>query len=970
MVKTLARLCASGATLAFVLGAVTATFAAEPAAPRLLTYADAAAFRDILNPALSRDGRWLATLEMPQEGDGEVLVRALDSDRTWRVPAGATPPPAFPRANSLTERPPAPAHPGFSFTGDSRFAVIHTQPTAAKQSAARIDPTQPKPTRALRLLDLATGKTESVNRVKSYQLSSRTGSVVACLVEPAPDAKKSDQAAAPKGDTLIVRDLASGRRREIARVTDYSLARDGRTLVFVTTSTDGAVSALNVLDPTQATAATSLTKVRGKLSRLTWDRTQTQLACLSEENSTSGPVRRVQHWRRGEKTVRTLVDVGTPGVPAGMIVSDKAALAFTPDGGKLLLGVAPLPKKFTPPADPEDRVNADLWSGTDDLIQPRQEVRASLDRDHSYRAVVDLATLAYTQLGTLEMPDVLLSNDATRALALDYRPYYRLRDYDGTYADVYLLDLATGQRRRVLTKLRGGTGDEGDVSLQLSPDGRRAAYYAEKQWHVLDLTTGGSRVLTAALPVPFYDELHDEPEPKPACGFGGWAADSQSLLLYDRYDLWLVFPDDRPAQNLTHGYGRAHRVILRQQDFSAREEDDPPRGVDLARPLVMRGEDETTRATGFLRFAGGGEPQRLLWRDCAYFYVGRALAADRLLFTAARFDEFPDVWVTDETLAAPRRVTDGQAQLAPFKWGRAELISYRNSAGVPLQASLYLPADFDPAKKYPLLVYTYERLSQIVHRFFPPTPGSNLSFPIYASNGYIIMLADIAYTTGRPGPDALDCIHAALDAVEARGFVDEKAIGFQGSSWGGYTAAYLLTHSDRFAALAGGAIVSNMTSAYGGIRNYSGQPRLFQYEQSQSRIGRPLADAPELYLANSPLFAVKNARAPFLILHNDRDGAVSFAQAVEFYLSLRRHDKPVWLFNYRDEGHGVARLANRKDYSRRMWQFFDHYLRGAPAPDWLEKGIPYLDRDVEKVRFNAAPCAVVGRDRRSPPSTN
>src|SRR6185312_6648778 len=106
-------------------------------------------------------------------------------------------------------------------------------------------------------------------------------------------------------------------------------------------------------------------------------------------------------------------------------------------------------------------------------------------------------------------------------------------------------------------------------------------------------------------------------------------------------------------------------------------------------------------------------------------------------------------------------------------------------------------------------------------------------------------------------------------------------------------------------------------------------------------------------IENSPLFAVKNAKAPFLLLHNDRDGAVPFEQAVEFYLSLRRYNKPVWFFNYREEGHGLQRLANRKDYSKRMWQFFDHFLRGAPAPEWLEKGIPYLDRDEEKVRFNA-----------------
>lgn len=948
--------CLAVLSFLFVTALPSARAAATPP-PRALTYADAAGFRDLVNPTISRDGRWLAALEMPQEGDGEIVVRALDSNRVWRVPAGATPPPAFPRTPSLNEKPPAAANPSFSFTGDGHFLVVHAQPTAAEQAEVRIHSDKPKPTRTLRVLNLATGKIEEIARVKSYQLSARSDAILACLVEIAPAEKKDAKVAAVE-DSLLVHNLASDHQQTLPHVTDYTLSRDGRALVFVVPGKDASPGTLSVIDPTQKSTPVVLASGKAKWSKLTWDLTQTQLAYLSEESSTGDqpPHRSIQLWRRGEKTVRPLVGPGTAGMPADLIVSDKAALAFTPDGKKLLLGVAPPPpKKFTPPGDPEDRVTADLWSANDNLIQPRQEVRATVDRDRSFRAVVDLASGAYTQIGTAEMPDVLISSDATRALAIDYRPYYRLRDYEGTYGDIYLLDLASGSRRKVLTKLRGGTGDEGEVSLQLSTDGRWATFYREKQWHVLDLTTGQSHDLTTGLPVAFYNELHDEPEPVTAAGFGGWAADNQSVLLYDRYDLWQVFPDGRPAQNLTHGYGRAHQMVLRLQDFSVHEDGDLPRGVNFTAPFIVRGEEETTRATGFLRFTGPGEPQKLLWRDCNYTYLGRAPGADRLMLTASRFDEFPDVWVTDSAFAAPRRITDGQAQLKPFKWGHAELISYKNSAGVPLQAALFLPPDFDPHKKYPLIVYTYERLSQIVHRFFGPTAGSNISFPIYASNGYIIMLADLAYTDGHPGACALDCINAALDTVEARGFVNEKAIGFQGSSWGGYTAAYLLTHSDRFAALAGGAIVSNMTSAYGGIRAYSGQPRLFQYEQSQSRIGVPLSDAPELYLENSPLFAVKNARAPFLLLHNDRDGAVPFEQAVEFYLSLRRHDKPVWFFNYRDEGHGLQRLANRKDYSKRMWQFFDHFLRGAPAPEWLEKGIPYLDRDEEKVRFNAQP---------------
>jgi len=937
--------------------------AAAPAvsAPRSLTYADANLFREILSPTLSRDGQWLATIELPQEGDGEVVVRHLDDSRVWRAPVGATPPLPFPRATSPDEKRPTPTRATVSFTGDSRFLVVHALPAAAAQAAARESPGAEKPLRPLVILNLATGETTVVERVKSVQVPARGPAIIAYLVaetktEPAGNngAEEDAEKSAPLGDILVLHDLAAKTRHDFAHTTEYTLARDGRTLVYAIAAVADAPAALFALDPVADTPALTLYTGPTSIKKLTWDREQTQLAFLCEDVADpTVPIRRIEWWRRHETNASILVDQTTAGVPSGMLVSDKASLAFTHDGRRLLLGVAPVRPKFDPPKDPEDRVNADIWSWQDDLIQPRQEVRAKLDREESYRGMIDLASRRYVQIGTPEIPDVLITDDGTRALAIDHRPYYRLRDFDGTYGDVHLLDLTTGERRQVLTKLRGSSGDEGDVSLQLSPDGKWAAYYADKHWHVLDLDRGTGRPLTAGLPVPLYNEDHDQPEPAPAYGWAGWVEDSASCLVYDRYDLWRVFPDGRAPQNLTAGHGRAHRLILRRQDFSPREEDDPRRGVALGDTMIVRAEDERTRSTGFLRFsAGTAAPETLLWGEASHNYVGRALAADRLLLTVSRFDQFPDVWLTDENLAAPRRITDGQAQLAPFKWGRAELIDYTNSAGVPLQACVYLPADFDPTKKYPLIVYTYERLARIIHQFFVPAPGSNISFPVYASNGYIVMLADLAYNVGHPGPSALDCVHAALDAIIARGFVDENAIGFQGSSWGGYTAAYLITHSNRFAAAAAGSPVGNMTSAYAGIRATSGQPRLFQYEQSQSRIGQPLTTAPELYLENSPVFHAHNAAAPLLIMHNDRDGAVPFSQGVELFLALRRHAKPAWLINYRNEGHGLDREANRRDYSRRMWQYFDHYLRGAPAPAWLTDGVPFLDRDAEKQRFN------------------
>ncbi|MCL4844569.1 MAG: prolyl oligopeptidase family serine peptidase, partial [Bryobacteraceae bacterium] len=145
--------------------------------------------------------------------------------------------------------------------------------------------------------------------------------------------------------------------------------------------------------------------------------------------------------------------------------------------------------------------------------------------------------------------------------------------------------------------------------------------------------------------------------------------------------------------------------------------------------------------------------------------------------------------------------------------------------------------------------------------------------------------------------------------------------------------------------------VGNMTSAYSGIRWGSGMPRQFQYEKTQSRIGLPLIDAPLKYLENSPIFHANRVKTPLLMVHNDQDDAVPWYQGIEIYLALRRLDKEVYLLNYNGEFHGLRRRQNQKDWTIRMQQFFDHHLKDAPKPEWMERGVPFIERDEEKERF-------------------
>jgi dipeptidyl aminopeptidase/acylaminoacyl peptidase len=371
--------------------------------------------------------------------------------------------------------------------------------------------------------------------------------------------------------------------------------------------------------------------------------------------------------------------------------------------------------------------------------------------------------------------------------------------------------------------------------------------------------------------------------------------------------------------------------------------------------MLLHAENEDTYDSGFYRDRiDGGMPEKLLMASKGYSNPTKARDVDVLMFTGSRTDEFPDLLISGLDFKDVRKVSNGDAQRAPYNWATAELVQFKNVDGVPLKGKLIKPENFDPKKKYPMIVYIYERLSQSLHSFGNPGPGTSINPMFYASNGYLVFMPDIVYTIGYPGQSALKCVLPAVQAVVDKGFVDESAIGIQGHSWGGYQIAYMVTQTNRFKAAAPGALVSNMTSAYSGIRWGTGLPRQFQYERTQSRIGGNLWEYPMRFLDNSPVFRADRVQTPLLMIHNDADDAVPWYQGIEYYLALRRLGKEAYLFSYNGEKHGLQKRQNQKDYTRRLQEFFDHFLKGAPAPEWMEKGIPYIQREKEKEKYRVA----------------
>lgn len=916
--------------------------AGQQVARRALDHSDYDRWNRIQEEEISADGRWLLYRVTPGSGDGTLHLRAVQGEAELAVPRGA----------------------GADFTRDSRFAVFRIAPMDSVTREARNRRARPEamPRDSLGIAALdgdgAPRILARIPRVKSWSLA-QEGEVLVYHLEPdAPPAPDSSQPRPPRGQeeeedggkeegtTLVLRLLDSGSETRFPSVSHYTLSRDGGTLVFATSTASGDGDGVFAVS-TDGGAATPLLTGEGEYRNLTLDRGGEQVAFLTNRDSWDEEEEE-RVWalhggslEGGEPDL--LATVGTAGLPSGWVVSEHESLRFSTDGERLFFGSAPRPAP--PPQDtvPEsERVRVDIWNWKDPLIQPMQLVQADDERRRTFQAVVHLDGGEVVQLADREVPTVDPGSHTTASHLLGFSnlPYQTLISWDGTYNDVHLVDVETGERRLLLEQVRG--------RASLSPEGRWITWWdgTERAWFSLDPNTGTVTNISAAIPHPVHNELDDSPAPPGSYGTGGWTAADRDLLLYDAHDVWLVDPAGRRApRNLTEGVGREEGLRFRVLRPGA--DGDQGRTIPMDEPVLLSAFHLGTKADGFYRdrFDGTREPQRLILEDRAFSSPVKAEDADVYLLTRSTFQEFPDLHVVDPDFRTFRRMSDANPQQAEVRWGTAELVSWTSADGIPLQGILYKPEGFDPSRQYPMMVYFYERSSDGLHGYTIPAAGSSsINRSFYVSRGYLLFVPDIPYKLGYPGESAMNAVVPGVLSLLDEGFVDPDRIGVQGHSWGGYQIAYMITRTNLFRAAEAGAPVVNMTSAYGGIRWQTGMVRQFQYEQTQSRIGGTLWNAQQRYIENSPLFTADKVETPVLMLHNDEDGAVPWYQGIEFYAALRRLGKPVWMLNYNGEGHGLGREPNRRDFAIRMQQFFDHYLMDAPPPVWMEYGVPAVDK--------------------------
>ncbi len=983
---------------------------ARAAGSRPLTQADYDRWITPQGTVMARDGRWVAYTLVPQVGDGSLVIHATTGGAEYRVPRGYVGRPIMVvNVDSGFSAPPP------TFSADGRVLAALTYAPRAEFDRARRAKARTAPPASLAIVSLADGRTESVPRVRSFAMPRDAGGWMAYLLEPtdttarrggagrdssarstaappgsgAPAAGSAatpggtprpvaDSAGARRreyGSTLVVRDLATGAETRIPDVVSYAFGDSARWLAYAVSSRtagrDGVYA--RALGGARGEAGTLGSEVavatgRGEYKALAFDRGVRQLAFVSNRDDSllAKPRWALFHARLDARAPQTRAIVPAAAVERGLGVNDRG-VSFVRDGSAIVFGLAPALLDSIPADSLADKAVFDLWHWQDPRLQPQQRLEAGRDRARAYTAVYTPATGRFVRLGSDSLPQITVSDDGRTALGVTTLPYAFSQMWGEGGSDVYVLDARTGERTLVARRVPFGA--------QLSPGAHYVTWYTAPVtgpapsataaastaaaassvpatgWQAYEIATRRTVPLTAPIRgVHFDEETWDTPSEPAPWGQAGWTEGDRELLVYSRYDVWAVDPSGRrPGRVVTDSAGARGHLVLRV----ARTDRDE-RFIDPRAPLLLSAFDDVTKASGFYRdrVEGSAAPERIVMAEARFGAPIKAQGADVYAVTRQTFTASPDVYVGDR-LDALTRVSNANPQQSEYAWGSAELVHWRSTDGAPLSGILYKPANFDASRKYPMVVYFYERLSDNLYQYNAPSGRNVINPTVYASNGYLVFFPDIAYTTGFPGQSALKSILPGVQSISARGFVDEQRVGIAGQSWGGYQSAYIITQTPFFRAAFLGAPVANMTSAYGGIRWESGIARAGQYEHGQSRIGRSLWDALPRYLENSPLFYVDRVTTPALIMSNDGDGAVPWYQGIELFVGLRRFGKEAYLLDYNGDGHNPRKRANQLDVDRRMQQFFAHHLKGEPAPEWMRVGVPFLQKGRDQL---AAPA--------------
>ena len=867
---------------------------------------DYAQWNRINNTTISPNGAWMTYAYAPNEGDATLHIRKVDGDTIHTAINGKK----------------------VAFSANSKWVAFLVDPT--KEAAKKLKASKKPVLSDLQILNVKTNIISDITSAMAFSFS-KTSKFIAI------HKNRNDKKANYKGSDLLIKDLEGDKTVNIGNVSSYAFNKEGTLFSYLVDADGNNGNGIYVIDLSNL-RTWPLHTGAFSYSQMTWNKEGNQLAALyGTKDKDSVERQNTLYWTSNLVPGMTTLgkeDTYSPkedaNFPKNMVISEYSELTWNEVGTQLFHGVKAQQGKLK--KEDSLKANVNVWHWKDERIQSRQKIQAKRDQKSTFKAVLNLENKRFMQLETEDMPSVNISEKNKWAVGRLDTLYRKDINIPSGYADLYSINTSNGAKKLIAKRVYRNMG--------MSPNGKWALFSRDAVVMGYNFDNGSLTNLTDRTGISFVNENNDKPVEKPAYGIAGWSSDGMTLILNHKYDLWTISLDSEKAENLTKGLGNEGDIRFRLVQL-----DRESNTHDLTKPLLLSAYGEKTKKSGYFEVEVGKKPKVLRYEDKMIRRVVKAKDANKIMYTEETFVEFPDYWISDMSFKKSKKITNANPQQSDYKWGKRVLVDYTDERGHQLQATLALPADYNAAKKYPMIVYFYEKMSQRHHQYSMPTYDDRPHMSTYASNGYLVLMPDIVFDVGLPGSSALDDVTSAVKEVIKLGYADTGRIGLQGHSWGGYESSFIVTQTDMFAAVVTGAPLTNLISMYNVAYKRSGNLNGPILEWSQGRMGVSPWENMELYRSQSPLHHAQKIKTPFLILHGTSDGAVDWNQGLEFYSAARRLGKEVILLSYPGEPHHLAKEANQKDFQIRMKQYFDHYLKDDVAPLWIKEGITHLNKN-------------------------
>lgn len=877
------------------------------------------------SPVVSNDGNYVAyTISQQPVESATLVIKAINS--AWKK--------EFVGVDMFD---------GYFFSADNRLAIFKGNDT-------------------LHILDLTTGKNRYMPAVGSFK---RPGSGKGEWL--------AYQLMDPSGE-LVLLNLHTGKEQRFSSVTDYLFDENGQVLLLRkgiqsdSISKTTALEWINLGDGRSATiwSAGTSSPEGWAIENYVLDKAGQQLAFMLEERNGLQSVNTIWYYKKGMEKAAMKVNSRSPGVEEGLSIA--GPLQFSKNGSWIFF-------RLQAPVDDRkaDGVKVDVWGYKDTVLQPEQ-MRRIEGGPGSFWAAVNAVDSHVVRLEQKSERMLILPQDVTGDFVVitdsEDIPYWWQFAAQPSF---YLVSLKDASRKLIKKE----AGRYALANFSFSPGGNYLVYWDGPQtsYFSYDVTAGKSYNITQSLSSKVNQEeryMVDLPFLPPVSPVAGWHEQDSSLLIYDNYDIWELDPKGaRAPVNVTAGYGLAHRIKFRLVKGPGALQDQTSLVFKRREPLLLTAFNESNKYNGFYRKAldQKGPPELLIMGPYTFyltesqkphfanFYDGmrpvKAANADCWIVNRCSATEAPNLfWTKDfKTYSA---ITDLRPQ-EHHNWLTAELVTWKQLDGSLCQGILYKPEDFDPGKKYPVIFNYYRQMSHRLHQFpYPHFTGDNINIPWFVSNGYLVFTPDIYYSVFTKknkkltGESAYNSIVSAAQYLSKLPFVDARKMALQGHSFGGLQTNYLITRTPMFAAAAEFAGTSDPVSSFLTLVAFLGPIEHLDKLSFTGTMCRATPwERPDLYSKGSAVLNAEKVSTPLLITHNIRDNQIEWRQGVEMYMALRRLAKKAWLLQYDEETHVLLGERNKTDYTIRLTQFFDHYLKDAPPPKWMTEGVPASMKGIE-----------------------